>query len=106
MNHSCHAHGCLKLVPARLFVCPSHWRKLSAPLRRAIWTEYREGQEVKKNPTARYLCVQQRAIAELAFKPNDEQAAQIAAHYLGESEKWRQAAIETGAGDPLRGVVQ
>jgi hypothetical protein len=82
-----------------------HWRRLTSPLRRAIWKEYVPGQEVKKNPTARYLCVQQRAVAELAFKPNDEQAAQIAAHYLTESERWRRMAIEAGAGDPLQGVA-
>lgn len=93
------------MIPARLFCCPPHWRKLSEPMKAAIWREYREGQERRKDPTARYLCVQQRAIAELAFKPNDEQAAQLAAHYMVNSEKWRQAAISAGAGDPLQGVT-
>ncbi len=106
MNHTCHAHGCTTEVPARLFVCPPHWAKLRQSLKSAIWTEYTPGQEVKKNPTARYLCVQQRAVAELAFKPNDEAAAQLSAHYLWESEKWRRVAIEAGAGDPLQGVVE
>lgn len=105
MNHSCHAHGCLKLVPPKRFVCPGHWRKLSQPLKTAIWREYKPGQEDRKDPTARYLCVQQRAIAELAFRPNDEQAALLAAHYMVNSEKWRQAAISAGAGDPLQGVT-
>lgn len=106
MTHTCHAHGCTTPVPARLFVCVDHWRTLRQPLKSAIWREYVPGQESRKDPTARYLCVQQRAVAELAFKPNDEAAAQISAHYMWESEKWRRVAIEMGAGDPLQGVVE
>jgi hypothetical protein len=48
-------------------------------MRDAIWAEYTAGQERTKMPTVRYLAVQQRAIGEVAFKPNDEDAAANAA---------------------------
>lgn len=106
MIHTCHAHGCNRIVAPRLFACRAHWFELRLPLRNAIWREYREGQEDDKRPSVRYLCVQQRAVAELAFKPNDEEAARIAAPYLMASEKFRRQAIAQGLGDPLAGIVE
>ena len=105
MNHECHAHGCTKQVPPALFMCKQHWFALRKPLRDAIWREYRPGQEVDKQPSARYVAVQRRAVAELAFKPNDEEAAMISASYLQESEKWRAKAILDGDGDPIEGLT-
>lgn len=86
--------------------CRPHWFSLRKPLQDAIWKEYKPGQENDKNPTARYLAVQRRAVAELAFKPNDEEAARTVAPYLWESEKWRRVAIEMGAGDPIEGLEE
>ena len=106
MNHTCHAHECKIVVPPRMFVCKRHWAALRQVLKNAIWREYRDGQEDRKDPTPRYLAVQQRAVAELAFKPNDEEAARIAAAYLWQSEKWRRVAIEAGQGDPLAGLEE
>ena len=103
--HGCHAHGCDTPVPPFMFACRKHWYSLRAPMRDAIWHEYRRGQEVDKRPSARYLAVQQRAIGEIAFKPNDEQAALDAAPYLIKSEYWRSRAISAGHGDPLEGLV-
>lgn len=103
--HACHAHGCQKAVPPRMFMCLAHWRKVRKPLQDAIWREYRPGQENDKSPSARYMAVQRRAVAEVAFRPNDEKAATDAAPYLIESELWRDRAIAAGDGDPLAGIA-
>lgn len=103
--HTCHAHNCDAPVPLAMFMCRDHWRSLRRPMQNAIWREYRRGQEVDKRPSVRYLAVQQRAIGEVAFKPNDEQAAYNAALYLAKSEYWRARAISTGVGDPLEGLA-
>lgn len=50
------------------------------------------------------MAVQRRAIAELAFKPHDEQAAMDATPYIISSERWRLIAIAKGEGDPLAGI--
>ena len=101
MRHTCHAHDCGKAVPARMFMCREHWYQLRKPMRDAIWREYRPGQENDKRPSARYMAVQRRAVGEVAFKPNDEEAVRVAAPYLVEAELWRRRAIEAGDGDPL-----
>lgn len=88
-----------------MFMCKLHWFSLRKPMREAIWKEYRPGQEVSKTPSAKYMCVQRRAVGEVAFKPNDEAAALVAAPYLIESELWRQRAIGAGLGDPLAGLA-
>lgn len=104
MTHTCHAHGCTVRISPRLFACRRHWFALRPALQRAIWAEYRFGQEVRKDPSPRYMAVQRRAVAELAFKPNDEEAARICAEYILESEKWRRTCLERGLGDPLEGL--
>jgi hypothetical protein len=88
-----------------MFACKTHWYALRPALRDAIWREYRRGQEVDKNPSIRYLAVQRRAVAELAFKPHDEEAARVAAPYFLESEVCRRQAIARGLGDPLEGIA-
>lgn len=105
MNHTCHAHGCTVRISPRLLACRAHWFALRPALQRAIWKEYKFGQEVRKDPSPRYMAVQRLAVAELAFKPNDEEAARIAYPYLVEAQKWREAAIELDLGDPLEGLL-
>jgi hypothetical protein len=61
MTHHCHAHGCNRSVPPRMFACREHWFALSKEMQDAIWREYRSGQEVDKRPSLRYLAVQQLA---------------------------------------------
>ena len=106
MSHKCHAHGCPAIVPPALFMCRIHWFSLRKPLRDAIWRHYVPGQENTKTPTASYMAVQQRAVGELAFKPNDERAAIVAAPYMLNSEVWRAMAIAKGQGDPLEGLTE
>lgn len=63
MSHTCHAKGCNKEVPPKMFMCMRHWHMLPQDKQRAIWREYQEGQEVRKDPTAKYLEVATDAIA-------------------------------------------
>lgn len=106
MSHTCHAHGCEKPVPPRMLFCAPHWRQVRPALRRAVWREYRPGQENDKMPSPRYMAVQRLAVAEIAFRPHDEDAAKVAAHYIAEAWRWRQVAIDRGLGDPLEDMVK
>ncbi len=111
MIHHCHAHRCDKPVPPARFACPAHWYSLRKEMQDAVWREYVNGQEIRKDASVRYLAVQQRAIAEIVlYKPksakglaiyNEALAKETAAPYLANSERWRQAAIKAGHGDPL-----
>ena len=94
MSHTCHAHGCNAEVPPKMFMCRTHWAKLRKVTQNAIWREYMPGQETRKDPTVRYLAVQQYAIGEVAFRPNDEDAAKVAAGYIVKAMHWRQMAID------------
>lgn len=105
-GHTCHAHGCDTRVPAKLFMCRGHWFSLPKPIQRAIWREYRRGQERDKTPSAAYMAVQQYAVSVVAFKPNDEGAAQVAAGYLQRAYRFQAIAIEQTGRDPLRGLRQ
>lgn len=104
--HTCHAHECRRVVPPAMFMCRAHWYSLDARVRTAIWREYRPGQEIDKDPSNRYLAVQQYAIASLLFKPDDEQAAIDMVPYLTRFVLHREAAINNGDGDPLPWVVR
>ena len=88
-----------------MFMCSKHWYSLRKPMRDAVWREYRNGQERSKTPTARYMAVQQLAIAEVVFRKNDEIAAARAAPYAINAQRWRQRAIDQGNGDPLDGLL-
>ena len=58
--HHCHAEGCSADVPPRMFSCIRHWRMVPKWLQKALWSVYREGQEVDKRPSGLYLVVQTR----------------------------------------------
>lgn len=114
-KHTCHAHGCNRSVPPRMFACTGHWHSLRPEMKAAIWREYHEGQERTKDPTFRYLAVQQRAVAEIVmYKPksarglatwNEDMCKTLAAPYLENSEYYRRVTIERGEGDPLEGLI-
>lgn len=88
-----------------MFMCRGHWSRLPTPVQRAIYREYRPGQEKDKKPSTAYLAVQQWAIALVAFRPNDEQAAATSAKYILGAAVCRTLAMSEGALDPLRGLV-
>ena len=62
-EHFCHAKTCKIVVPPKRLMCKRHWFMVPADLRKAVWREYRPGQEVDKDPTAEYLKTAQKAIA-------------------------------------------
>jgi len=80
MSHTCHAEGCSVEVPPKLFMCKRHWFKLPKKLRDAVWAVYVPGQEIRKDPTARYLIVQAYAVAWVAHAEQRFDRAQVEAH--------------------------
>ena len=68
MSHHCHAAGCRREVPPRLFMCRPHWYMVPKDLRDEIWRHHRPGQETDKQPSAEYLATARRAIAAVAAK--------------------------------------
>jgi len=63
--------------------------------------EYRPQQEIDKNPSARYMAVQQWAVALTAYEKDNEQAVLATAQYIANAERWARRAMELGWGDPL-----
>lgn len=66
MSHTCHALGCERVVPPKMFMCRRHWWMLDPNTRGLVWLHYRPGQEVDKNPSDAYLAVALDAITEIA----------------------------------------
>lgn len=63
MTHICHAKGCTVAVPPKLLMCRRHWYMVPKPLRDAVWTYYRPGQETSKfSPSPPYLQAARAAI--------------------------------------------
>jgi len=58
-NHTCHWPGCTQSVPPAMWGCKRHWFMLPKNLRDKIWEAYKPGQEIKKNPTKKYIKVVQ-----------------------------------------------
>lgn len=56
-RHTCHWPGCEAQVPPAMWGCKTHWFKLPADLRRAIWDAYVPGQEQRMDPSHEYLVV-------------------------------------------------
>lgn len=88
-----------------MFACKPHWFALPQKIRNAIWREYRPGQELDKNPSLRYLAVQQLACAYSVFKPHDEKAVVDALSYLANAVSCAKKAVAAGLGDPIEGIV-
>lgn len=65
-EHLCHAVGCTTPVPPRLLMCPRHWRMVPQALQVAVWANYSNGQEIRKNPTAEYIQAANNAIEAVA----------------------------------------
>jgi hypothetical protein len=65
MTHTCHATGCKRLVPPKMFMCKPHWFRLPKSMRDEIWAVYVPGQEERKDPTEEYIEVAQRCVSYL-----------------------------------------
>jgi hypothetical protein len=105
VSHTCHAPGCNRLVPPKMFACKPHWFALPERIRSAIWREYRPGQELDKDPSLRYLAVQRLACAYSVFRAYDEKAVFSALGYVGEAMRYAKECVEEGLGDPIEGLI-
>lgn len=65
-KHHCHAKGCNVPVPPKMLMCLRHWRMVPCEIQRRVWAHYRPGQEIDKQPTAKYLEVMTEAIEAVA----------------------------------------
>lgn len=54
-SHACHWPGCRIQVPPARWGCAPHWYALPQPIRIAIWSAYRSGQEESGRPSRDYL---------------------------------------------------
>jgi len=68
VSHRCHAAGCKEEVPARLLMCAYHWRMVDKPLQAAVYYNYRQGQEIDKQPSSEYLDAAKAAVRCVALK--------------------------------------
>lgn len=66
MKHTCHAMRCSREVAPRFMMCPTHWRKVPRRLQAEVYRAYVPGQEQRKDPSADYLRVAERAIVSVA----------------------------------------
>ena len=86
--HHCHALNCETSVPPRMHMCRKHWAMVPKAEQRALWANYRRGQERDMSPSAAYLraaaaCVE--AVARKESQPDDEIEFEVAL-YVGWAE--------------------
>lgn len=55
--HQCHALRCTTPVPADWLMCETHWAMVPEMLKNLVWSNYRPGQEIDKQPSSDYLTV-------------------------------------------------
>ena len=65
-RHKCHARVWQVPVPPEMLMCLRHWRRVPRSIQKAVWREYRPGQEITKDPSAAYLEVMEQAIGAVA----------------------------------------
>jgi hypothetical protein len=68
MSHRCHAIGCETSVSPKLHMCLRHWRMVPKLVQQLIWTHYREGQEIDKQPSHEYMVTAFVSISCVAMK--------------------------------------
>lgn len=66
--HVCHAIGCSCPVPARMFMCFTHWRMVDSGIQRKICQTFRKEQLKTKMPSPEWLKAANAAIKAVAFK--------------------------------------
>lgn len=42
-THECPARNCTKRVSAEMLMCPRHWYRVPAPMRKAVWRAWDHG---------------------------------------------------------------
>lgn len=63
--HRCHATGCDRPVDPRYLMCAQCWRRVPYSLKQQVLRCYRQGQEIRKDPTPEYLMAARAAIGSL-----------------------------------------
>lgn len=71
--HTCHWPGCTKQCPPAAWGCKAHWYALPLGLRSRLWGAYVPGQEIKGNPSEKYLEVAKEIEAWIKNKVLEEQ---------------------------------
>lgn len=69
--HTCHAEGCERVVPRRMFMCKTHWFALPKLMRDRIWATYTPGQERRMDPSPEYLDAAMEAVNYLAQRAGE-----------------------------------
>lgn len=67
-----------------LHMCRRHWAMVPKPFQRALWLNYRQGQEKDKNPSAEYLRAAADCIGSVARAegwPDEEIANELDGYY-------------------------
>jgi hypothetical protein len=82
MSHVCHAHQCFRKVDPKLLFCYPHWKKLPKVAQDVIWREYRAGQEITKDPSARYVVAQGVAVIIVAAAEKQRDLGTLCKNWL------------------------
>ena len=75
MSHVCHARDCEVEVPPSMLMCAYHWYMVPRPIRAEVWTAYRRGQEIDKEPSAEYLIAARKAVEAVAASVGPDETA-------------------------------
>lgn len=74
-THKCAVPHCERLVPLKMLMCFSHWKKVPKHLQSDIWRTYRPGQENDLSKlTCEYRFAMQAAIKAVVDKERGEHA--------------------------------
>lgn len=67
-EHCCHAVGCQTPIPPKMHMCLKHWRMVPKLVQDLIWSHYRPGQEIDKEPSLDYIATAFVSISCVALK--------------------------------------
>jgi len=81
-GHTCHATGCDKRVPPKMFACRYHWFLLPLFMRNTIMLTYRDGQCDDWMPSRKYCEAAKAAVEWLAKKENREPDVRVYVHFM------------------------
>ncbi len=88
-----------------MLFCRRHWFALPKKIQDAIWREYRDGQEIDKQPSVRYLAVQRLACAYSVFKPDDGETILMALKLFAAAKSFAEICVARDLGNPFDGLI-
>lgn len=77
MAHCCHATGCEREVPPEMLMCRHHWFMVPTPIRKAVWSTYRQGQCDDWDVSRAYCAAAKAAVVAVARKEGREPDTQL-----------------------------